>query len=77
MKYVQAKLQHERTSDISMEMLIFTEGAQIFGVVEGVSVSPDGCKLAFSHYPFITTSKTGGKEYRSLKFVDLCINDTE
>ena len=37
MKYVQAKLQHERTSDISMEMLIFTEGAQIFGVVEGAT----------------------------------------
>ncbi|MEM6998754.1 MAG: hypothetical protein AAF419_02820 [Pseudomonadota bacterium] len=44
----------------------------ISGHIETTALSPDGCKLAFSHYPHKNYSVTMGKEFRTLKMVNIC-----
>jgi hypothetical protein len=44
----------------------------IGGFVHRPGLSPDGCKIAFSHAPNAETDRPNGKNRRTLKMIDLC-----
>ncbi len=44
----------------------------ISGLIHGAGVSPNGCKIAFSHAPDLEATRTGGAGRRTLKVIDVC-----
>jgi hypothetical protein len=44
----------------------------ITGIVEGIAISPDGCKVAFAHAPNIAENLANPKNRRTLKMIDFC-----
>ncbi len=44
----------------------------VVGFVRGVAVSPDGCRMAFTHVPHVEAMRVGGDERRTVKYVEVC-----
>ena len=42
------------------------------GDIQGLAVSPDGCKVAFSHAPYLDADLPDDPQKRTLKLIDFC-----
>lgn len=47
----------------------------IAGFAEDITVSPDGCKLAFAHYPYLDATLIKDSAPITLKVIDLCVEE--
>jgi len=47
----------------------------ISGYLNGISVSPDGCKVAFTHYPYLDATRIDDPGRVTLKAINLCAEE--